>query len=70
MTVQKSDKKVNANGVDFCHEWIIKDSIKYVLVRGAYVDDGGVPLDQLADNECLFSPGGIYKREEDLVVSK
>ena len=52
MTVQKSDKKINVNGVDFCHVWIIKDSVKYVLVRGAEEDkDGGIPLSQMADNE-------------------
>lgn len=69
MSVQKSDTKINVGVLDFCHEWIIKDSVKYVLVRGAEVDeDGGIPLDQMADNECLFAPCGIYVREEDLIT--
>ena len=71
MSVQKSDKKINVGVLDFCHKWIIKDSVKYILVRGAEVDeDGSIPLEQLADNECLFAPGGIYVREEDLTTQK
>lgn len=70
MTVLKSDAKVACNG-DFAHEWIVKDSVKYVFVRAAYIDDeGGLPLSQLADNECVFFPGGVYVREEDLVIQK
>jgi len=56
----KSNKKVACND-DFAHEWIVKDGVKYVFNREAFVgDDGGVPLSQLAVNECLFHPGGIY----------
>ena len=60
----KSNKKVACND-DFAYEWIINDGVKFVFVRPAFVDDdGGVPLDQLADDECVFSPGAIYKREK------
>lgn len=70
MEVTRSDTKLACND-DFAHEWIMHDSVKYVFVRPAYVDeDGGCPLDQLADNECLFAPCGVYVREEELTAQK
>lgn len=59
---EKSNTKVACNDY-FVHEWIIKDGKKYVFVRAPFIEDGGVPLSQLADNECVFSPGGIYTQE-------
>lgn len=68
MTVLKSDTKVACND-DFAHQWIVKDSVKYVFVRPAYIDnDGCVPLDQLTDKEFIFAPSGVYMREEDLAA--
>ncbi len=67
MKVTKSNTKVPCND-DFAHEWIMHDSIKYVFVRPAFVDeDGGVPMSQLANNESLFYPCGVYIREEDIL---
>ncbi|WP_105198990.1 hypothetical protein [Pseudoalteromonas sp. T1lg10] len=60
-----------ACGDHFAPEWIVKNGVKWVLDRPAFEDDdGGIPLDQLADNECLFSPGAIYKREEQQELGK
>ncbi len=60
MRVETSGTKVPCND-DFAYEWIINNGVKYVFVRAAFIDDeGGVPLNQLSDNECLFAPGGIY----------
>lgn len=68
--VEKSNVSVACND-DFAPEWIINDGKKYVFVRPAFVDeDGGVPLDQLADNECIFAPGGIYTLEEACFANK
>jgi len=63
MNVEKSNVEVACND-GFCHEWIINNGVKYVFVRAAFIDeDGGVPLCQLSENECLFAPGGIYTAE-------
>ena len=60
--VEKSNRKVACND-DFAYEWIINDGEKWIFVRPAYEDEeGGIPLDQLADNECIFAPGGIYTK--------
>ena len=60
---EKSNVKVACNN-GFAYEWIDKDGQRWEFVRPAYVDDdGGVPLDQLADGECVFSPGAIYRKK-------
>jgi hypothetical protein len=42
-------------------ETIEQDQNKYVFDRIAEMDDDGIPLNQLRENEVLFVPGLIYR---------
>lgn len=42
--------------------WIISNGQKMMFDRPAYIDeDGGSPLSQIRDDECIVSPGAIYR---------
>lgn len=67
--IEKSNVQVACND-GFVYEWINKGGVKWIFDRPAYVDeDGGCPLNQLADNECIFAPAAIYRDEAKISVS-
>ena len=49
--------------------WIISNGKKMMFDRPAYIDeDGGTPLSQMRDGECIIAPGVIYRAVNEIVA--
>lgn len=59
--MKKSNETVDC-GTAKVPAWIMSRGKKMVFDRPAHIDqDGGIPLDQMRNDECVISPAAIYR---------